>query len=78
LNSICSKNIKTSTVRQQTVPVCFNSTPVVFNYADKQFVVQFVIILRDTLMMVASTTETCWWLSICNKINFTEAHSLVY
>jgi len=32
----------------------------------------------DNLKMVASTTETCRWLSICNKIHFTKVHSLVY
>ena len=26
--------------------------------------------------MVVSTTETCWWLAMCNKIYFTRVHSL--
>jgi hypothetical protein len=29
-------------------------------------------------MMVLSTTETCWWLAICNKIYFAKEHSLIY
>jgi len=28
-------------------------------------------------MMVASTTDTCWSLSMCNKIHFTKVHSLI-
>ena len=32
----------------------------------------------DTLKIVATTTETSWWLSICYKIHFTKVHSSVY
>jgi len=37
-----------------------------------------ISILWDTLMIVLSTTKTCWWLEICNKIHFTKVHSLAY
>lgn len=46
-------------------------------FADKQFIEYFISILWDTRTMVSSTTETCWWLSICNKIHFTKEHSLI-
>jgi len=29
-------------------------------------------------MLVMSTPETFWWLSICNKIHFTKVNLLVY
>jgi len=37
-----------------------------------------ISILWDTLMIVASSTEICWWLAICNKIRVTKEYSLVY
>jgi len=38
----------------------------------------FITILGDTMMMVTRTTETCWGLSIYNKIHCTKLHALVY
>jgi hypothetical protein len=38
----------------------------------------FISILWDNLLIVVSTTKTCWWLAIRNKIHVTKEYSLVY
>jgi hypothetical protein len=32
----------------------------------------------ETLMMVASMTETLWSLAVCDKIHFTKVNSFIY
>jgi hypothetical protein len=78
LNFICFNNVWTNTVLQEGVPMILTVTYVVSHLQINSLLCILLVSFETQLVMVSSTTETCWWSSICKENHFTKVRSLFH